>query len=59
MSRTLTGLVAAALVALFASPPYVRAAFLTGNPIFPFFNTIFKSPGFNVTTDFTAEGMMQ
>lgn len=32
------------LFVLIASPPYLTAYWLTSNPIFPFFNKIFKSP---------------
>lgn len=38
--------IAVALVAsaLIGGQPYVRALWLTGNPVFPFFNGVFKSP---------------
>jgi hypothetical protein len=29
-----------------ASPPYLTAYFLTGNPVFPFMNSVFRSPYF-------------
>jgi len=32
---------------LFGSPPYVRAHLETGNPVFPFFNHVFRSPYFD------------
>lgn len=33
--------------------PYQRAWLRTGNPVYPFFNTFFRAPGFPVTTDFS------
>jgi hypothetical protein len=36
----------AAIVLLFGSPPYLRAWWNTGNPVFPFMNQIFRSPDF-------------
>ena len=43
--KTILGIICSAfLFLLIACPPYVRAYWLTGNPIFPFFNKIFKSP---------------
>jgi len=35
-----------ALILLFGAPPYLGALVRTGNPVFPFFNHIFKSPYF-------------
>jgi len=35
-----------ALILLFGAPPYLGALVQTGNPVFPFFNHIFKSPYF-------------
>ena len=35
------------LFALFGLPPYARAYFETGNPVFPFFNHVFRSPYFD------------
>jgi len=37
-------LVGLALLVAFGASPYVRAWWLTGNPVFPFFNAIFQSP---------------
>jgi len=36
------------LFLLIGSVPYVRAWFITGNPVFPFFNNVFKSPFFSL-----------
>ena len=44
--RTLTITAAAAIAALL---PYAYAWRITGNPVFPYFNGIFKSPLFPVT----------
>jgi hypothetical protein len=41
------------LFLLFAAPPYLTAYFKTGNPVYPFLNTVFKSPYFDSTTSFT------
>ncbi len=49
MKRTQTLQRAPAVLALmvcFAAPPYVRAYWESGNPIFPFLNTVFRSPHF-------------
>ncbi len=46
---------ALALAALWALPPYVEAYVRTGNPIFPYMNTIFQSPYFETKTAFTDE----
>jgi hypothetical protein len=43
---------AAAIGVLVAVPPYLIALVKTGNPVFPFFNAIFKSPLFSATKDF-------
>ncbi len=43
---------AAALALVLAAPPYVYALAKTGNPIFPFKNTLFQSPYYDTTTDF-------
>jgi hypothetical protein len=37
-------LATACLVVIFAAPPYLTAWTKTGNPIFPYFNTVFHSP---------------
>lgn len=42
----------AALLVLFAAPPYFAAFAQTGNPVFPFFNATFKSPQFESTRSF-------
>ncbi len=34
------------LAVCFAAPPYLRAFLESGNPVFPFFNTVFHSPHF-------------
>jgi hypothetical protein len=41
---TLGIICSAILFVLISCPPYLRAYWITGNPIFPFFNKIFKSP---------------
>ena len=46
---------ALALAALWALPPYVEAYLRTGNPIFPYMNTIFKSPYFDTKEAFVDE----
>jgi hypothetical protein len=38
---------------LFASQPYLTAWWKTGNPVFPFLNTVFRSPHFDATVLFT------
>jgi len=51
--RALTILaVSAALTALLACQPYLHAYLVTGNPIFPWFNAVFKSPLFDSTANF-------
>ncbi len=37
---------------LLALPPYVTAYFLTGNPVFPFMNSVFRSPYFDSAMSF-------
>lgn len=37
-------LLAVAAFLLFACPPYLQALVRTGNPVFPYFNTVFHSP---------------
>lgn len=44
---------AAAVATLFAAPPYVNAWLRTGNPVFPFFNALFRSPYFETASSFT------
>ncbi len=44
--QLLTALRAMALVALLAAPPLVTGYWKTGNPVFPFLNSIFRSPYF-------------
>ncbi len=39
-----------AVVLLFGAPPYLRALALTGNPVFPFLNHVFRSPYFESAT---------
>jgi hypothetical protein len=46
------GLTAAALLAVFAIPPYAYAFARTGNPIFPFANRVFRSPDFDPQKSF-------
>jgi len=44
---------AAVLLAALAAPPYTYAWIKSGNPLFPFANTLFKSPYFSATEPFT------
>lgn len=44
---------AVAIFIVFCSAPYVVAWYKTGNPVFPFFNQIFKSPYFDSGAAFT------
>lgn len=54
MKAALRLLVPAALVfTIFGAPPYVAAYSASGNPVFPFFNTVFKSPYFPSARNFT------
>ena len=48
--RTL--LQAAAVLAALAAPPYVYSLIKTGNPVFPFANTVFRSPYFDTSQPF-------
>ena len=43
---------ALALAAVWALPPYLEAYLRTGNPIFPYMNTVFKSAYFDTKTSF-------
>lgn len=40
------------LLAAFAAPPYARAYVKSGNPVFPFYNHVFKSPDFESAKPF-------
>ncbi|MGE5487763.1 MAG: ArnT family glycosyltransferase [bacterium] len=44
--RLRMAMIAVGVFALFGAPPYVFAWHTTGNPVFPFFNDVFKSPWF-------------
>ncbi len=44
---------ATVLFAVTAAPPYIHAYFATGNPVFPFLNSVFRSPFFDSTTSFS------
>jgi hypothetical protein len=44
---------AAALLAFFASPPYIYSWAKSGNPVFPFANAIFRSSYFGTTESFS------
>jgi len=46
-------LTAGASLVLFAAPPYAYAFALTGNPIFPFANRVFRSPDFDTSKSFS------
>jgi hypothetical protein len=48
-NRMRTVLAATGLFVLFATPPYLNAWIKSGNPIFPFANTVFRSPYFQTT----------
>jgi hypothetical protein len=48
-----TALLAAAMLILFAAPPYAYAFAKTGNPIFPFANRVFRSPDFDTAKSFS------
>ena len=39
----------AGITALVAAPPYLTALIRTGNPVFPLFNTLFRSPFYDMT----------
>lgn len=41
------------LFAITAAPPYIHAYFATGNPVFPFLNSVFRSPFFDSATSFS------
>ncbi len=43
---------AALLFAVLATPPYLYAFLKSGNPVFPFANTIFRSPHFDTSAPF-------
>jgi len=49
----LSSLAAVSVFLLFSAPTYVVAWYKTGNPVFPFFNSLFKSPFFDIQTSFT------
>jgi hypothetical protein len=42
---------AAVLCAIIGAPPYATAWVKTGNPVFPYFNDVFRSPHYAVTPD--------
>ncbi len=44
---------ALAVAVALACPPYLGALWLTGNPVFPFFNNLFKSPFYDTLQAFT------
>ena len=44
---------AALAATLLACPPYLTAWVKTGNPVFPFFNSVFQSPYYETTASFT------
>jgi len=48
------GFAAACLALVLAAPPYVYSYVRSGNPIFPFLNTVFRSPDFDTNLDFNA-----
>jgi hypothetical protein len=49
---SLTAMAALLVMAVSAAPPYATAFAKTGNPVFPFFNHIFKSPQFSSSEPF-------
>ena len=46
---------AAVLCAIIAAPPYVTAWVKTGNPVFPYFNDVFRSPHYDMNPDWEDE----
>jgi hypothetical protein len=42
---------AGVLAAIIAAPPYVTAWVKTGNPVFPYFNNVFRSPHYDTKSD--------
>ena len=42
---------AAALCAILGAPPYVTAWVKTGNPVFPYFNDVFRSPHYDIKSN--------
>jgi len=46
---------ACAALAISAAPPYLIALFKTGNPVFPFLNSIFHSPYYDTAKSFSDE----
>ena len=46
---------ATALCAIIASPPYLTAWVKTGNPVFPYFNDVFRSPHYDMTPKWADE----
>ena len=44
---------ATALCAIIASPPYLTAWVKTGNPVFPYYNDVFRSPHYDTTPNWT------
>jgi dolichyl-phosphate-mannose-protein mannosyltransferase len=42
---------AGVLFAVLAAPPYATAWIKTGNPVFPYFNDVFRSPHYDTTPD--------
>jgi Dolichyl-phosphate-mannose-protein mannosyltransferase len=51
MLRAVCGAVLVFLV--FAAPPYLTAYLKTGNPVYPFLNSVFRSPYFDSAVSFT------
>ena len=50
--KSLAALLAAAvLCVIVAAPPYVTAWVKTGNPVFPYFNDVFRSPHYDTKSD--------
>lgn len=45
-------ILAIAMLLIFGAYPYLYAWYATGNPVFPFYNAIFKSPYFNSNESF-------
>jgi hypothetical protein len=46
---------ATALCAIIAAPPYVTAWVKTGNPVFPYFNDVFRSPHYDTKPNWADE----
>jgi hypothetical protein len=56
-SKSLAALLrAAVLCAVIAAPPYATAWVKTGNPVFPYFNDVFRLPHYDVNPHWKTTG---